>query len=91
MVDTDGRALKLQAHPADIQDRDGGRALLRASRRSLALRRNSASPMAAMPGSAWPTPPASPIEIVRKPDDQVGFAVHRPPLGRRALLRLDQP
>ena len=35
MVDTDGRrGLKLQAHPADIQDRDGAGPLLRASRAS---------------------------------------------------------
>ena len=34
MVDTDGRALKLQAHPANIQDRDGAEPLLQASRPS---------------------------------------------------------
>ena len=34
MVDTDGRALKLQVHAADIQDRDGAGPLLRASRPS---------------------------------------------------------
>lgn len=34
MVDTDGRALKLQAQAADIQDRDGAGPLLRASRLS---------------------------------------------------------
>ena len=32
MVDTDGRALKLQVHSAAIQDRDGAGPLLRASR-----------------------------------------------------------
>jgi transposase len=32
MVDTDGRALLLEPHPASIQDRDGGGPLLRASR-----------------------------------------------------------
>ena len=32
MVDTDGRALKRQAHSAAIQDRDGAGPLLRASR-----------------------------------------------------------
>ena len=32
LVDTDGRALKFQAHAADIQDRDGAGPLLRASR-----------------------------------------------------------
>ena len=34
LVDTDGRLIKLSAHPADIQDRDGGAALLRALRTS---------------------------------------------------------
>ena len=34
MVDTDGRALVIQAHPADIQDRDGAIPLLKASRSS---------------------------------------------------------
>ena len=34
MVDTDGRALKLQVHAADIQDRSGAGPLLRASRPS---------------------------------------------------------
>jgi transposase len=34
LVDTDGRALKLQVHAADIQDRDGAGPLLRASLRA---------------------------------------------------------
>jgi len=33
LVDTDGRGLVLEMHPASIQDRDGGGPLLRASRR----------------------------------------------------------
>ena len=33
MVDTDGRALELLVHPADVQDRDGAVPLLRQSRR----------------------------------------------------------
>src|SRR5215211_7859439 len=33
LVDTDGRALLLFAHPADLQDRDGAGPLLKASRR----------------------------------------------------------
>src|SRR4051812_14234113 len=32
LVDTDGRALLVEPHPADIQDRDGGGPLLRVSR-----------------------------------------------------------
>ena len=34
MVDTDGRALVMQVHPANIQDRDGAIPLLKASRKS---------------------------------------------------------
>ena len=74
MVDTDGRALKLQAHSAAIQDRDGAGPLLRASRPSW--------PFVALGyadgGYAGPrVAQASPIriEVVRKADDQVGFAV----------------
>jgi transposase len=37
MVDTDGRALVIQAHSADVQDRDGAVPLPRASRRSFPL------------------------------------------------------
>ena len=33
LVDTDGRGLILEPHPASIQDRDGGGPLLRISRR----------------------------------------------------------
>ena len=74
MVDTDGRALKLQAHSASIQDRDGAGPLLRASRASW--------PFVVLGyadgGYAGPrVANASPIriEVVRKADNQVGFAV----------------
>ena len=50
MVDTDGRALTVQAHPASIQDRDG------------------AGPPVANASSIR-------IEVARKADQQVGFAV----------------
>jgi hypothetical protein len=33
LVDTDGRCLVIEPHPASIQDRDGGGPLLQASRR----------------------------------------------------------
>lgn len=33
LVDTDGRGLVLEPHPASVQDRDGGGPLLRISRR----------------------------------------------------------
>ena len=74
MFDTDGRALKLQAHSAAIQDRNGAGPLLRASRPSWPF-------MAfgyADGGYAGPRAPnASPIriEVVRMADNQVGFAV----------------
>lgn len=71
MVDTDGRELKLQTHAADIQDRDGAGPLLRASRPSWPLRY-------ADDGYAGPrVTKASPIciQVVRKADSQVGFAV----------------
>jgi transposase len=75
IVDTDGRLLVMQVHPASVQDRDGAVPLLKASRRSFpfielafadsayAARRVSEATLIA-------------IEIVRKPADQVGFAVH---------------
>jgi putative transposase len=74
MVDTDGRALVLQAHSADVQDRDGAVPLLKASRKSFpfvelafadsayaAQRVNDATSIA--------------IEVVKKIADQVGFQV----------------
>ena len=74
LVDTDGRALKLQTHSAAIQDRDGAGPLLRASRPSW--------PFVALGyadgGYAGPrVANASPIriEVVRKADNQVGFVV----------------
>lgn len=74
MVDTDGRALKLQAHSAGIQDRDGAGPLLAASR--------SWWPFVQLGyadgGYAGPrVANASPIriQVVRKPDNQIGFSV----------------
>ena len=59
MVDTDGRPLVLQVHPASVQDRDGAVPLLNAHA--------AASPLSSLPlltpptpPSASPTPPASP-------------------------------
>lgn len=75
MVDTDGRGLVLQAHSGSVQDRDGAPPLLRASRRrwpfvELAF----ADAGYASDRVAYAT--AIRIEIVRKPANQVGFAVH---------------
>jgi transposase len=69
MVDTDGPAFKLQAHSADMQDRDGAGPLLRASRPSW--------PFVALGYAAPRVADASPIriEVVRKADNHVGFAV----------------
>ncbi len=75
MVDTDGRALKLRAHSAAIQDRDGAGPLLRASRNSWPFVRLGYADA----GYQGPrVRAASPIriEIVRKSEEQVGFAVH---------------
>ena len=74
-VDTGGRALKLQAHAANVQDRDGAGPLLRASRPSWPF------VQLAYADAGYQGPrvaAASPIrvEIVRKPEGQVGFAVH---------------
>ena len=74
MVDTDGRALKLQAHAADIQDRDRAGPLLRASRPSwpfVALcyaDGGYSGPRAAKAGPIR-------IELVCKAANQIGFAV----------------
>ncbi len=75
LVDTDGRALKLQAHAADIQERDGVGPLLRASRPSWPF------VQLAFADAGYQGPQvaaASPIrvEIVCKLEGQVGFAVH---------------
>jgi transposase len=75
MVDTDGRPLVLQAHPASIQDRDGAVPLLKASRASFpSVERAFADSAYAAERVAQATRIA--IEIVRKHPDQVGFAVH---------------
>jgi transposase len=75
MVDTDGRPLVLQCHAASVQDRDGAVPLLRASRRRFPfVLRAFADAAYAAERVADATCIA--IEIVRKPKDQVGFAVH---------------
>ena len=75
MVDTDGRALKLHVHAADIQDRDGAGPLLRASRPSWPF------VLLAFADAGYQGPRVANastirIEIVRKADNQVGFTVH---------------
>ena len=58
LVDTDGRALVLQVHPASVQDRDGAVPLLQASRGLFPFieRVYADTPT---PPNAWPTPHAS--------------------------------
>ena len=75
LVDTDGRALVLDPQPADVQDRDGAVPVLRLSRRTFPF----ITKAFADAGYAGDKPASATIiavEIVRKPPDQVGFAVH---------------
>lgn len=75
LIDTDGRALVLDPQPADVQDRDGAVPVLRLSRRSFPF----ITKAFADAGYAGDKPASATIiavEIVRKPPDQVGFAVH---------------
>ena len=75
LVDTDGRGLVLEPHPASVQDRDGGGALLSLSRRSFPfIERVFADSGYAGEKVAKATSIA--VEIVRKKPDQVGFAVN---------------
>jgi hypothetical protein len=53
LVDTDGRGLVIEPHPASIQDRDGGGPLLQASRRIFPFIQLS-SPTAGMPARRSP-------------------------------------
>jgi transposase len=74
MVDTDGRPLMLQVHPASVQDRDGAVPLLKASRSRFPFVRCAFADTAyAAQRVAEATSIA--IEIVRKPPGQCGFAV----------------
>ncbi len=75
MVDTDGRGLILEPQPADVQDRDGAPSLLRLSRRSFPFIATAFAD-AGYAGERPATATCIMIEIVKKPADQVGFAVH---------------
>jgi transposase len=75
MVDTDGRALILEPQPANVQDRDGAPLILRLSRRSFPFIAKAFADMG-FAGDGPATATSITIEIVRKPPDQVGFAVH---------------
>ena len=72
MVDTDGRALLVQAHSADVQDRDGALPLLKAWRKSFPFIK------LAFADSAYDAQRVRDatliaIEVVKKLADQVGF------------------
>jgi transposase len=75
MVDTDGRALVIEPQPASVQDRDGAVPVLRLSRRLFPFV-TKAFADAGYAGDELATATRIRIEIVRKPPDQVGFAVH---------------
>ena len=75
LVDTLGLLLVVVVHTADIQDRDGAPLVLRLSRRSFPF----IAKAFADAGYAGERPAAATsitVEIVKKPADQVGFAVH---------------
>lgn len=75
MVDTDGRGLVLEPQPADIQDRDGAGPVLRLSRRSFPFVVKAFAD-SGYAGDRPATATIIAVKIVRKPPDQVGFAVH---------------
>ena len=75
MVDMDGRALVLDPQPADIQDRDGAVPVLRLSRKSFPFVSKAFADMG-YSGDRTQNATLVDIEIVRKPKDQIGFAVH---------------
>lgn len=74
MVDTDGRALVIHAHAADVQDRDGAVPLLKASRRSFPFV-ELAFADSAYNAERVTNATAIAIEIVRKIAGQAGFQV----------------
>ena len=74
MVDTDGRALVIQAHPADLQDRDGAVPLLKASRSSFPFI-ELAFADSAYGARRVKHATSIAIEVVKKIAKQVGFQV----------------
>lgn len=75
MVDMDGRALVLHPQPADIQDREGAIPVLQVSRKSFPFVEKAFADMG-YSGNRPQSETLIDVEIVRKPKDQVGFAVH---------------
>ena len=75
LVDTDGRGLVLEPHPASIQDRDGGAPLLQVSRRFFPFIQRVFA-YSGYAGEKVTSATLIAVEIVRKNPDQVGFAVN---------------
>src|SRR3989337_769022 len=75
MGDPDGRGLILEPQPAHVQDRDGACVVLRLSRRAFPFIAQAFADRG-YAGEAPAQATAIRIEIVRKPPDQIGFAVH---------------
>ncbi len=74
MVDTDGRALVIQAHSGGIQDRDGAVPLLKASRKSFPFV-ETAFADGAYGAHRVEDATCIAIEVVKKIADQIGFQV----------------
>src|SRR3978361_1666566 len=75
LVDTDGRLIKLIVHAADIQDRAGGAALLKASRRSFPFVELVFAD-SAYAGERVANATCISVQIVRKPETQIGLQVN---------------
>jgi hypothetical protein len=75
VADTDGRGLILELQPASVQDRDGAPPVLRLSRCSFPFV-TKAFADSGYAGERPATATIIDVEIVRKPKDQIGFAVH---------------
>lgn len=74
LVDTDGRPLLVEPHPANIQDRDSGGPLLQISRPLLPFIKHVCDD-GGFHHERVTTVTNIIVEIVKKPPDQVGFAV----------------
>ena len=76
LVDTDGRLIKVVVHPADVQDRDGGVMLLKASRRSFPFV-GLVFADGAYAGKRVAEATCITVQLVRKAEGQVGFKLHK--------------
>ena len=74
LVDTDGRCLVVEPHPASVQDRDSGGPLLNLSRRPFPFIEKAFAD-SAYAGERVAHATVIAVEIVPKNPDQVGFAI----------------